>query len=97
MESGKNGQGIKGGRDTEQQERNQRENEPGFDESLTVFERLEMALDNWLSADTGEHTESLLQASAIDAANWINGLLEQEKEGSRNHGQEGSQGTDKQH
>lgn len=69
---------------------------PDFEESLTGFERLEMALDTWLSTDTGEHTEELLQATAEDAANWINGLLEQAAEGGH-HGQNGNIKADKNH
>ena len=55
-----------------------------------------MALDTWLSTDTGEHTEELLQATAEDAANWINGLLEQAAEGGH-HGQNGNIKADKNH
>lgn len=47
-----------------------------FEETLTGFEKLESAMDNWLATDTGEQVERALDELATDTAAAINGLLE---------------------
>lgn len=49
-----------------------------FEETLTGFEKLEMAMDNWLSTDTGDELEAQLDELAADTAANINELLEQD-------------------
>ena len=53
-------------------------------------------MDTWLSTDTGEDTETLLQAAATAAAASINKLLEKDREGGH-HGQTGSAAADTKH
>ena len=39
-----------------------------FEETLTGFEKLESAMDNWLATDTGEQVEKALDELATDTA-----------------------------